>query len=99
PGGITKPRVSLRAIVREPGMIERSVKTEVAHVQSASQGHAERLNSAIKVLVIDRILIMVESANGTRYLVSNEGATIDARGRFNRVDRCSGPRPDGWSHS
>src|SRR6187200_620259 len=40
---------------------------------------------------------MPDTGNRTRHLVSHKGATIDARFRFDRVDRCSCPSVDCWA--
>src|SRR5262245_52117150 len=61
--------------------------------------HTEGLNPAIKILVIDRVFVMVESGDGARYLVGKKGTTIDSRLGFDGPDGCSRPSIHGGGHS
>ena len=45
-------------------MIRRSVESDVGQRDPASQGHAERLDRAIQILVIDGIFIMPDAGDG-----------------------------------
>ena len=76
------------------------MKSYVTHGNSGSQGHSERLDRAIEVLVIDRVLVMPDSSVGTCDLVANESNAIarrsrrNCRSRLDLVDRRSRPGPD-----
>src|SRR5882762_1277381 len=58
PGRVAISRVSEGSIVCKSRRIKRCMKPQVAHRDSASQRHAERLNPTIQILIIDRVLIM-----------------------------------------
>jgi hypothetical protein len=75
------------------------MKPEIAHGDSASQGHTERLNPAIKILVIDRVLIMPNPSDRARHFVGNERTAIGSRNGLDRIDGRSSPGIDGRSHS
>ena len=48
------------------------MKPEVAHRDAASQRHAEGLDRAIEILVIDRVFIMPDAGGWVGHLVGNE---------------------------
>ena len=48
-------------------------------------GHTEGLDPAIKILVIDRVFIMVESGDRARHLVGKKGTAIDSRLGLDRI--------------
>src|SRR5205814_4800752 len=84
-----------RAVVGDPRMIERGVKSEVRQRDSAAQRQAGRLDAAIEVLVIDRVFIMPDAGGWIRYFVGQVGAAIDAWCRLDRVNGRSRPGVDG----
>src|SRR5436190_3346652 len=61
--------------------------------------HTEGLDPAIKILVIDRVFIMVKSGDRARHLVGKKGTAIDSRRGFDGPDGCSRPGIDGRGHS
>ncbi len=61
------------------------MKPYITQDNSRSQRHAERLNRAIEVLVIDRVLVMPDSRGGVSHLVADERNTIDPRSRLDRI--------------
>ena len=75
------------------------MKSDITHGRARSQRHSERLNRAIQILVIDRVLVMPDSSGRICDLVANEGNAIDSRSRLDLVDRRSGPGLDGRLHS
>ena len=75
------------------------MKSDVTHGYSGCQGHSERLDGAIEVLVIDRVLVMPEASDWTGYFVANEGNAIDSWSWLDRVDRRPGPGVDRRLHS
>ena len=80
-------------------MIQWSMKSDIARTHSRSHRHTEGLNRTIKILVIERILIMPNSGRGIRYLVGNDRTAIMSRVRLDRIDRRSRPSCDGSSRS
>ena len=60
------------------------MKPEITHRDSASQRHTEGLNRAIKILVIDGVLIMPNAGDWARHLVGNERTAIDSRRGLDR---------------
>ncbi|PYL60119.1 MAG: hypothetical protein DMF24_11140 [Verrucomicrobia bacterium] len=77
------------------------METDVADVDARSQRHAKGLNSAIEVLVIQRILIMPDSRCGIGHLVAHEPDTIVTRIGLDLIYQCAGRSPghDGRLHS
>ena len=99
PGRIGKARVPQCSILGTSRMIGRSVKPEVAHYDSTSQRHSEELDRAIQVHIIDGIFVVPDARVGPRHFIGNEGAAIDSRLRFDRIDGRSSPGIDGRVHS
>ena len=69
-------------LVGESGMIRRRVEADIAHGDAAAQRHAEGLNRAIEVLVVDRVLVMLDAADRAGHFVGDEGAAIDSGRRL-----------------
>ena len=57
------------------------------------------MNRAIKILVIDRVFIMVKSGDRARHLVGKKGTAVDSRRGFDGPDGCSRPGIEGRGHS
>ena len=66
-----------RSVVRKTRMVGGSMKSDVTNVDSGAEWHAERLNRAIEVLVMNGVLIMPHAGRWIRYFINNERATID----------------------
>ena len=58
-------------------MVGRGMKSDVTYVGSGPERHAEGLNRAIEVLVVNGVLVMPHAGRWIRYFVNNEGTTID----------------------
>src|SRR5262249_27923772 len=86
--------ISLGAIVGPTGMLRRCMKIDVRNVYSGSNRHAERLDRAIEVLVIERIFIVPHASAGVRDFVAHEPNTIIAVIRFDLVYCRTGPSRD-----
>ena len=99
PGNVAKSRVALCSIGCKSGRIKRGMKPEIAHRASASKGQAERLNPAIKILVVEGVLIMPNPSDRARHFVGNERTAIDSRNGLDRIDGRSSPGIDGRGHS
>jgi hypothetical protein len=79
------------------------VKSNIGYVNSRSQRHAEGLNGAIEVLVIQRILIVPDSSSRSRHPVTDEENAIASRWPWSGLDwvahRRTCPCLDGGLHS
>ena len=84
------------AIICPARMLNRRMKADVGDVYSGCEGHAERLDSAIEVLVIERIFIVPDASAGVRHFEAREPNTIISRVRLLPVYRRAGPGHDRW---
>jgi hypothetical protein len=75
------------------------VKFHVTDVDPGSQRHAERLDGAIEVFVIERVLIMPDSSRRVGHFVAHEPNTIVSRIRLDLVHRCAYPGDNRRLHS
>jgi len=97
--------ISLGTIMCKAGMLRRRMKANVRDVYSGSNMHAERLDGAIEVLVVQGIFIVPDSSSGVRYFIAHEPDTVISRVRLNLVYRRTGPSHNrrmlshGWSSS
>src|SRR5205085_5374860 len=71
------------------------MKSDVTQSRASSHWHAERLDGAIQVLVINRIFIVPDAGGRICHLVANEANAIDSWSRLNLGDGRSGPSHDG----
>jgi hypothetical protein len=72
------------------------MERDVTDVDSSSFRHAERLNRAIEVLVIERVLIVPDASIGAGHFVTHKPDTIVARIGFDLINRRAGPGFNGW---
>ena len=77
-------------------MLNRRVKADVRDVYSGRDRHAERLDRAIEVLVIERVFIVPDASAGVRDFEAHEPDTIVSRVRLLPVYRRAGPGHDRW---
>ena len=61
------------------------MKSDVSNSDSSSYGDGERLNGAIEVLVIERVLIMPHASRWVGYLPAHKPDTIGAWSGLDRV--------------
>ena len=80
-------------------MVRRSMKSDVTYVNSGPERHAEGLNRAIEVLVVNGVLVMTHAGRWVRYSVNDERATIDTGLRLDQHASCAGPGVGRWLHS
>jgi hypothetical protein len=95
------PLAVLRTVVCPAGFLRWRVKADVTDVDSRSDRHGERLNGAIKVLIIKRVLIVPRPGIWSRHLVTHEPDAIVTRIRLDLVHgRAVAARPnrDGRVH-
>ena len=90
------PGISLGAIMRETRMLRRHVKSNVTDVDPRSQGHAERLNGPIEVLVIQGVLIVPDASIWSCHLVTHEPDTIVAVIWFDLIYCRASPGRNRW---
>ena len=84
PWSVAKSCIADGSIVRKTWMIRRGMKSHVTYVNSCPERHAERLNRAIEILVVNGILIMPHAGRWIRYFINNERSTIDTGLRLDR---------------
>jgi hypothetical protein len=87
--------VSYRAIVGEARMLRWRMEPDVTNINSSSNRHSKRLDPAIEVLVIERVLIMPDAGIRSGHFVTHEPDTIAAWGRLNLIHGRAGPSRDG----
>src|SRR5262245_40616483 len=86
-----------RSVVRPAGMLRWRMKIEIARRNSAAQRNTERLNRAIEVRVIDRVLIVPDASARVCHLVSHEADALVPRVGFEATNGRSRPRVNGGS--
>ena len=67
------------------------MKPDVADVHSGSERHAEGLDSAIEVLVIQRVFIVPNASRRVSHFVTHEPNTIVSRIRLDLIHRRTSP--------
>ena len=65
-------------------MVRRGMKSDVTYVDSGPERHAEGLNRAIEVLVVNGVLVMPYAGRWVRYFINDERTTIDTRLRLDQ---------------
>ena len=85
-----------RAVICPAGMLNRRMKSDVRDVCSWPNGHAEGLDGAIEVLVVESIFIVPHAGTGVRHFVAHEPDTIVSRVRLLPIHRRAGPGHDRW---
>jgi hypothetical protein len=84
-----------RAVVRKSRFLRGRVKVDVTYVYSNAQRHAERLNRAIQVLVINGVLIVPNSVLRSHLETDEEGPVIsEIRLVTGHVRACACPSSD-----
>jgi len=81
---ITESCVADGSVVWETGMVRRGMKSDVTNVDSLPERHAEGLNRAIEVLVVNGVLVMPHAGRWVRYFINDERPTIDTWLRLDR---------------
>src|SRR4051812_43099425 len=72
------------------------MKSDVRNVCSGADRHAERLNTAIEVLVVESVFVVPDAGTGIRYFEAHEPDTIISRVRLLPVYGRAGPCHDRW---
>ena len=77
--------IALGAIICPTGMLQRRMKADVRDVYSGREGHAERLDGAIEVLVVQRVFVVPDASGGVRDFVAHEPDAIVSLIRLNLI--------------
>src|ERR1041384_4942445 len=75
------------------------MEPDVADCDSASQGHRQRLDRTVKVLVVNSIFIMPKTPSWSAYFIDKESSPIDSRIRLDGNTGCSSPGIRSRSHA
>jgi len=90
--------VVLRAVVWPAGFLRRRMKVDIANVDPGDQGHTERLNSAVEVLVIHGVFVMPHTGAWVSHFVAHEPNPVVAWIGFGLADGRPSPGHDGRLH-
>ena len=90
------PSISLGAIVCPAGMLKRRMKPDVRDICSGYNRHAERLNTAIQVLVVERVFVVPHASSWIRDFVPHEPNAIVAWVGLELAYRRASPSVNGW---
>ena len=74
--------ISLGAIICPARLLNRRMESDVRDVYSWPNRHAERLDGAIEVLVVERVFIVPDAGTGVRYFEAHEPDAIISRVRL-----------------
>jgi hypothetical protein len=88
-----------RAVVCPAGFLRRRVKSNVTDVGAGTERHAKGLDRPIKVLVIQRILVVVDTGTWIGDFVTHKPDTVVSRIRLDLIYRRAHPSHDGRLHS
>jgi len=93
--------ISHGAVMCPAGMLNRRMKPDVRDVCSGSKRDAERLNTPIEVLVIERVFVMINASRRVGHFVTHEPDPVISRIGFELIHRRASPSHDGrlLSHS
>jgi len=90
--------IVLRAVVSPPGFLWWRVKIDVADINPKSQRHAERLNSAVEILVVHGVFVMPYTGTWVGHFVTHKPNSVVAWIGFYLAYRPTSPGRDGWLH-
>ena len=99
PGHAAVTLVVKRAVVCPARFLGRRVKSDVTDIGSSTQRHAKGLNAAIEILVVQGVLIVIDSRRGIGHFVAHKPDTIVSRIRLLLIYRRPCPSHDGRVHS
>ena len=81
---IAKSCIADGSVVWETRMVRRGMKSDVTNVDSLPERHAEGLNRAIEVLVVNGVLVTPHAGRWIGYFINDERTTIDTWLRLDR---------------
>jgi len=88
--------IALGAIMCPARMLRRSVETDVRYVYPWSKRYSEGLDAAIKVLVIERILIVPHASRRVGHVVTHKPNAVITRIWFDLIYGRACPGFNGW---
>jgi len=88
-----------RAVISPARLLKRRMKSDVRDIHSWCEGHAERLDRAIEVLVIERVFVVVNTSRRVGHFVAHEPQPIVTGIGLELSNRCACPRVNGRLHS
>ena len=74
------------------------MKADIADVHSGNQGHTERLDGAVEVLVIQGVFVVPDTGTWVSHFVTHKPNPVVAWIGFGLADRRTCPGHDGWLH-
>ena len=74
------------------------MKADIADVHSGDQGHTERLDGAVEVLVIQGVFVMPHTGTWVSHLVTHKPNPVVAWIGFSLADGRASPGHDGRLH-
>ena len=88
------------AVVSPAGFLRWRVEADISYVYSRSHRHAEGLNSAIQVLVVERVIVVPNTGRRIGHFITHKPDAIVSRVGLDLIDRGARDRPsrDGRSH-
>lgn len=75
------------------------MKSDVTEIGSRAERHAKGLNAAVEILVVQCVLIVIDSRRGIGHFATHKPDPVVSRIRLDLIYRRPGPRRDGWMHS
>lgn len=88
------------AVVSPAGFLRWRVEADISYVHSRSHRHAEGLNSAVQVLVVERVLVVPNTGRRIGHFITHKPDAIVTRVGLDLIYRGSrdSPSRDGGSH-
>ena len=88
------------AVVSPAGFLRWRVEADISYVHSRSHRHAEGLNSAIQVLVVERVLVVPNTGRRVGHFVTHKPDAVVSRVGLYLIHRGARDRPsrNGRSH-
>jgi hypothetical protein len=86
------------AVVSPTRFLRRRMKSDVRDVHPGSKRHAERLDGAIEVLVVERVFIVPDASTGVRDFVAHKPEAVVSRIRLHLIYRRARPSHDSRLH-
>jgi len=86
-------------VVCPTGLLRRRVKSDVTEIGTGTQRHAKGLNAAVHILVVQGVLIVIDSLSGIGHFVAHKPDPIVSRVRLLLAYGRPCPSRDGRVHS
>lgn len=99
PGHAAITLVVKRAIVCPARLLGRRVESDVSEIGPSTQRHGKGLNTAIEILIVQGVLIVINSRRWIGHLVPHKPDPIVSPIRLDLIYRCACPSRDRREHS